>query len=70
MNRYYNINPFGRRYTEEELRQIRKRYLVKGAEPNGASRTEERERCQQAPFKRVASGQLLMAAGRLLGLGG
>jgi len=70
MDRYYNINPFNRRYSEDELREIGERYHAKEAEADVASRREEKRYCHAGPFERVTSGQLLLAAGRLLGLGG
>ena len=60
MNRYYNINPFSRRYTEQELRETRKRYLAKEEEANGASRTEEREHSQNGPLKAVSGAVMVL----------
>jgi len=42
MDDYYDIDPSNRRYSEEELEQIRERYLVKQeAEAHGGSRSGE-----------------------------
>ena len=42
MDRYYDIDPSNRRYSEEELKEVRERYLVKQeAEAQDGSRSGE-----------------------------
>jgi hypothetical protein len=42
MDRYYDTDPSNRRYSEQELQQVRERYLVKPTEAEGGSRSGER----------------------------
>ncbi len=53
---YYDIDPRNRRYCEEELREIRGRYLVKEVQADGVSRNEERWRSRTGLFEAVTGG--------------